>query len=227
MQIHPGLRRLLPRQLRRRIAGSGTQGRIGRCRRRTPHQPEIEQHRQTVPVPAQQVVGREIPMQELLAVQGGQHRQQLAEQQQHFTGAEHQLALSPGLQQLAQGASGLPLPHQPELVVLFDHGPEAGHLGMENPLQPAPEFPGPCLVLVRPHLPQGHRGIGSQQIPRQPEPALAAGGRQRPFQPVSTTDHRSGLASSEIRGGIRIHEGRAAGSRRGCCNPREASQSRS
>ncbi len=170
VQIHPGLGRFAPGQLRRGIARGGPQQPLpGGATGGAPHQAEIEGHRQAVAVAAQQVGGTEVPVQQVLAVQGGEHRQQLAQQQQHLPRPEHQLALRPQLQQLLVGAARLPLPHQPELILGLDHGTDAGHLGVEHPLQPRPQLPGPGLVLLRPDAAQGHRRIGGQLVTRLPQ----------------------------------------------------------
>ena len=130
MQIHP---RLAPEQvgaLRRGIARGG----LGR----TSHRAEINQHRQAIAVAAQQVGGAEVAVHQLLAVQHRQHRQQLAQQQQHLAGTKHQLPCGPGLEQLLVGATCLPFAHQPQPLGRLDRRPHARHLGMEHPLQPAP-----------------------------------------------------------------------------------------
>lgn len=115
--------------------------------RRAPHQTEVQQHRQAIALAAQQVGGGEVAVQQILAVQRGQNRQQLAQQQQHLAGAEHELALAPCLQQLGVGAAVLPFARQPELRFGLDQPTEARHLGMQHPLQPRPELAHPGLEL--------------------------------------------------------------------------------
>ena len=235
MEIHPGLGRLSPQQLgggiaRRSPVAADLAGASGRQppRGQTPHQAEIEQHRQAVTVAPQQVVGAEIAVQQILAVQGRQHRQQLAQQQQHLAGAEDHLAFAPGLQQLAVGAAALPFAHQPELPLVLNHGPEAGHLGMKHALQPAPELPGPGLVRFGSQPPQSHRRLGRQLIAGLPELTLSQYNRritrrrtQLALQPIARADQ---LARG--RQG-RAHQPPTSGRRWGWCRPRPASQSRS
>jgi len=72
-------------------------------------------------------------MDQLLAMQHRQHRQQLAQQQHHLPVAEDQLAFTPRLDQLPVGATPLPLAHQPEIAVAADHLSEAGDLGVKHP----------------------------------------------------------------------------------------------
>ena len=167
-------------------------------------------------------------MQQLLAVQGREHWQQLTQQQQHLAGTEDHLPLMARLQQLAVGATALPLAHQPELAVLLDHRSEAGHLGVQHPLQPAPELPGAGLVRIGPQPAQGHGRFGRQLIPGLPElplgqhPGRVARRRtQAALQPIARTDQLPGLR----RGGA--HQPPTGGIRSGWCNPRPASQSRS
>ena len=93
-------------------------------------------------------------------MQYGQHRQQLAQQQQHLAGTKHQLALGTGLQQQLVGAAGLPLAHQPQTLLGLNGRPEPGHLGMEQPLQPAPEQARPSRIDGWAQQPQGHRRLG-------------------------------------------------------------------
>ena len=93
-------------------------------------------------------------------MQHGQHRQQLTQQQQHFAGTEDQLALGTGLQQQLVGAAGLPFAHQPQTLLGLDGRPEPGHLGMEQPLQLAPELARPSRVDSWAQQPQGHRRLG-------------------------------------------------------------------
>ena len=167
-------------------------------------------------------------MQQILAVQRRQHRQQLTQQQQHLAGPEHHLALVPGLQQLAVGAAALPLAHQPELALLLDHRPEAGHLGMEHTLKPAPELPGPRLIRLGHQPPQGHRRLGGQLIAGLPELALAQ-------HPSRISRRCTELAFKPITGADQLARGRqgrghqppTTATRSGWCRPRPASQSRS
>ena len=99
-------------------------------------------------------------MHQLLAVQHGQHRQQLAQQQQHLAGTEDQLALGTGLQQQLVGTAGLPFAHQPQTLLGLNGRPEPGHLGMEQPLQLAPELARPSRVDRWAQQTQGHRRLG-------------------------------------------------------------------
>ena len=157
MQVHPGLRGgglgvCDPNPLGWGVARGGD-GRA--C-----HQAEIEQHRQPVAVAAQQVGGAEVAVHQRLAMQHGQHRQQLAQQQQHLAGTEDQLALGTGLQQQLVGTAGLPFAHQPQTLLGLNGRPEPGHLGMEQPLQLAPELARPGRVDSWAQQPQGHRRLG-------------------------------------------------------------------
>jgi hypothetical protein len=88
----------------------------------TAGQAEVEQHRQSIAVAPQEVGGTDVAVEQVLAMQGHQHRQQLPQQQQHLAGAEHQLALAASLQQLVIGAAGLPIAHQPLPAAVLDHG---------------------------------------------------------------------------------------------------------
>jgi hypothetical protein len=49
-------------------------------------------------------------------MQNAQHWKQLAQQQQHFAAAEHELSLTPLLLDLPKAGSLLPLPDQPERI---------------------------------------------------------------------------------------------------------------
>ena len=221
MEVHPGLGPLTAGALRRGVAGGHGIA--------THHQAEVQQHRQAITVPAEQVGGAEIAMHQLLAVQGGQHRQQLAQQQEHLAGAEHHLALGPGLEQLLQGAAGLPLAHQPEAAVLAQGPSEPGHLGVQHPLQPGPEFPGPMLVQVRAQLAQHHRRSGGQLVGGAPEGSLGPLGEWL-LQPVSLADQQTALTGLAVdRGMTRSggHQPAVSEERSGCRRPFPSSQSRS
>ena len=207
VQIHPGLWRSPPGQLGRGIArrGAGL----------ATHQPEIEQHRQTVTVAAQQIGRAKIPMHQLLAMERSHHRQHLPQQQQHFPRPKHQLALSAGLEQLLVGAAHLPLPHQPQLIALGERSPQPRHLGMEHPLQAAPKLAGLVLILVGPELPQGYRGITGQLVAGAPERALRTFA-QALLQAIAIADHCTRCWS---------HQPASTKERWGCLSPLLASQS--
>jgi hypothetical protein len=170
MEIHPGLGGDTPEKLGRGVA------------RRRPHQPpfrtpkkaEIQEHRLAIPIPAQQIGGCQIPVEQVLAVERHQHGEQLAKEKQHLPRSKHQLALLTGGQQLLIGASGLPLAHEPEIFALADRRTHPGHLGMQHPLEPGPELAGLLLMAAGPQPTHCSRGIGSQGIAGLPEIPLGA-----------------------------------------------------
>ena len=207
IEVHPALGRGGTGQFRRAIAG----GHAGLAA----HQAVIEQHRQAIALPAQHVGGAEITVHQLLAVQRRHHGQQLAQQQQHFSCPKHQLAFRTGLKQLLVGAARLPLTHQPQLIAGRDRPAQAGHLGMEHPLQAAPELAGCGLVLVGAQLPQGHRSIAGQLVAGPPELALGAL-TEALLEPIALANH---LPNS------RIHQIASKRTRWGCWSPFVASQS--
>ncbi|MFO0003904.1 MAG: hypothetical protein ACK559_22515, partial [bacterium] len=45
-----------------------------------------------------------------------------------------------------------------------DRRPEAGHRGMQHPLQAGGDRAGPLLVSLRPEAPQGHRRLRGQGV---------------------------------------------------------------
>jgi hypothetical protein len=146
MEIHPWLGGDTPEKLGRGIA------------RGRPHQPpfrpskkaEIQEHWLAIPISAQEIGRCQIPVEQVLAVERHQHREQLAQEKQHFPRPKHQLALLTGCQQLLVGAAGLPLPHQPEIIALADRRTHPGHLGMQHPLESGPELAGLLLMATRP-----------------------------------------------------------------------------
>ena len=211
MQVHPALWGGGAGQLRRAITG----GHAGLAT----HQAVIEQHRQAIALPAQHVGGAEITVDQLLAMQHRHHRQQLAQQQQHFSCPKHQLAFRAGLKQLLVGAARLPLPHQPQLITGRDRSAQAGHLGMEHPLQAAPELAGCGLVLVGAQLPQGHRSVAGQLVAGPPELALGPL-TQALLQAIALPNH---LANHLPNSGI--HQIASTWARWGCWSPFVASQS--
>ena len=191
MQVHPRLGRLTPHQLRRRVAGCGTQGSLARPGAAA-HHAEVEQNGETVTVAAQQIRRAEVAVEQILAVQGREHGQQLAQQQQDLAGPEHQLALGPGRQELGIGAAHLPLPHQPEVIPRRDRRAEARHLGMEHPLQAHRDRPRPLLVELGAEAPQGNRRLAGQGVCALPQLPLARPGLAEPaLQPVPPTHHHS------------------------------------
>ena len=154
-------------------------------------------------------------MHQLLAVQHRHHRQQLAQHQQHLASTKHQLAFSAGLKQLLIGAARLPLAHQPELIAGRDRPTQAGHLGMEHPLQTAPKLECSGLVLVWAQLSQGHRSIAGQLVAGPPELALRA----------FTQALLQAIALANQRANRRGHQIASAKVRWGCWSPFVASQS--
>jgi hypothetical protein len=158
-----------------------------------------------------------IAVHELLAVQHRQHRQQLTQQQQHLTGAKHQLTLGAGLEQLPVGAASLPFPHQPEPLGGGDRGPQPGHLGMEHALELPPELASPGPIDLGTEQPQGHRGLSRQLVAGPPEIALGPL-TQDLFEPVALADHLTLLCG---------HQPTPARARSGWCSPLPASQSAS
>ena len=99
-------------------------------------QAEVNQNRQAVTVAAQQIGGIEISVGELLAMEGGQGGQQLAQQQQHLPRPKYQLPLAPALQQGPVAAATHPFAHLPKAAIGGQQRPEPRHLGMQHPLQP-------------------------------------------------------------------------------------------
>ena len=189
MEIHPGGGRFAARQLGRCVAGRGAWRMVGVMGSTgTAGQAEVEEHRQTIAVAPQQIGGTDVAMEHVLAMQGHQHRQQLPQQQQHLAGAEHQLALPSGLQQLFIGAAGLPITHQPLPAAIVDHGAETGHLGMEHPLQAGSQAAERFRIATRRELAQRHGGIGRQPVTGQPEHPLGGGFGKGPIEAVAAAD---------------------------------------
>ena len=229
MEIHPGGGRFAADQLRRGIAGRGAWGRGSWGGSGATGQAEIEQHRQSIAVAAQEVGGTDVAMEQVLAMEGHQHRQQLPQQQQHLAGTEHQLALAAGLQQLVIGAASLPIAHQPLPAALLDHGAETGHLGMEHPLQAGGQAADHRRIPHRRQLAQSHGCIGRQPVAGEPEHPLVRGFGEGPHEAVTAADR---LAGSGRGGGHQpfCSAGAAAmeeASCSGCRSPRPSSQSRS
>ena len=188
MEIHPGGCRFAPRQLRRRIAGGGTWGSGALVGSGAAGQAEVEQHRQSIAVAPQEVGGTDVAVEQVLAMQGHQHRQQLPQQQQHLAGAKHQLALAAGLQQLLKGAAGLPIAHQPLPAAVLNHSAETGHLGMKHPLQTGGQAADHRRIPDGRELAQGHRRIGGQPVTGQPEHPLVRGFGEGPHEAVTAAD---------------------------------------
>ena len=192
-----------------------------------PGQAEIQQHRQAIAVTAHQVGRGQIAMQQVLAMEGCDHGQQLAQQQQHLPGAEHQLAFLAGGEQVLVGGAPQPLAHQPEVVGVAEGRAEAGQLGVEQPLQPPPELAGPLLILIGPDLTKGDGGIGGQLITGQPESPLGngpiAGGGQRFLQAVTVADQLAGFRDGSAHQRLAASAG-ARGAATGWCRPRPLSQ---
>ena len=183
------------------------------------HQAVIEQHRQAITLPAQHVGGAKITVHQLLAVQHRHHRQQLTQQQQHFPCPKDQLAFSAGFEQLLVGATRLPLAHQPQLITGRDRAAQAGHLGMEHPLQAAPQLAGCGLVLVGAQLPQGHRSVAGQLVAGPPELALGPL-TQALLQAIALANHLPNHLPNHA-----IHQIASNRARWGCWSPFVASQS--
>ena len=190
MEVHPGLGRFATTELGRGIAGRGSQrpGAITAA-----HQAEVEQHRQPVAVPPQQVRRTQVAMEQVLAVEGRQHRQQLTQQQQHLAGSEHQLALPAGVEQLGVGAAGLPVAHQPQAIPFADGRTDPRHLGMEHPLEACPEIARPGLIPLGRDAAQGNGGFPSEQVACEPERALLLRFAQPPLQAVAAANHLAGF----------------------------------
>ena len=167
MQVHPG------RSGFEASLGLRSKTRSGTWDRLLPlalQQPEIEQHGQSVLIPTQEIAGVQITVHQAIGMQDGKSRQQLAQKQQHFTGAKHQLALDALLLDLIKGCALLPFAHQPKSPVLLQQAPKAGNLRMENGLHRRPELSETGLGLRVLQLAQGHRSIRRQQV--RPSPKL-------------------------------------------------------
>jgi hypothetical protein len=218
VEVHPGLGGCTPQKFGRGIA----RGRSHHTTLRTLQEAEIQEHRQAVAVAAQHIGGGEIAMEQILAVQRHKHGQQLAKEQEHFTGAKHQLPLLMGCQQLLVGATRLPLPRKPEGVPFVDRRPHPGHLGMQDPLEPGPELAGLALIPFGPKPPQGRRGLSGEGIPGEPELPLGVGGlTEGTLESIATSDHLP-------HGGHGAHHWATINeSRWGWLRPLEASQSAS
>ena len=126
-------------------------------------------------------------MDEVLAVQHSQHRQQLAQQQHDLPSAEDQLALAAGRLQVGVGTALLPFPRQPQLASRLDQGSKAGHLGMEHPLEPAPDLAQGLLLGPWCQLAQHHRRPTRQLVTGAPQHPLAAAGQFR-LKPIALGD---------------------------------------
>ena len=238
IQVHPGLGRGTGHQLRRAVA-RGHAGRSSPSARPTgrptrssndtaanntaAHQAEIEQHRQAIPLAPQQVGGGEVAMDQVLAVQHRQHRQQLAQQQHHLAGPKDQLPLGAGREQLGVGAALLPFARQPQVSARLDQGPEAGHLGMEHPLESAPDLAQALLLGAWPQLAQHYGRPARQLVTGAPKHPLAAAGQFR-FEPIALGDQ---LAYRHLAHGCLRAGSAREGWRSGCCKPFPASQSAS
>ena len=162
-------------------------------------------------------------MDEVLAVQHGQHRQQLAQQQHHLPSAEDQLALAAGHLQGGVGAALLPFPRQPQISGRLDRGSEAGHLGMEHPLEPAPNLAPGLLLGPWCQLAQHHRRTARQLVTGAPQHPLAAAGQCR-LKPIALGDQ---LAYRHLAHGSLLAGTAREGWRSGCCKPFPTSQSAS
>jgi hypothetical protein len=184
MEIHPGLGRSTAEKLGRCIAGGGSY----QTSLHPSKKAEIQEHWLAIPIPAQEIGRCQIPVEQVLAVERHQHREQLAQEKQHFPRPKHQLALLTGCEQLLVGAAGLPLPHHPEIIALADRRTHPGHLGMQHPLESGPELAGLLLMATRPQPPQRRRGIGSEGIPGLPEIPLGATFAEGAFQAITPTN---------------------------------------
>ena len=162
-------------------------------------------------------------MDQVLAVQHRQHRQQLAQQQDHLAGPKNQLALATGHLQVGVGAALLPFARQPQISGRLDQGSEAGHLGMEHPLEPAPDPAQGLLLGPWPQLAQHHRRPARQLVTGAPQHPLAAAGQFR-LKPIALGDQ---LAYRHLAHGSLLAGSAREGWRSGCCNPLPVSQSAS
>ena len=132
VEIHPDLIGLVPG------LGWGVAG-CGSCQRLASNgglEAEINQHRQSIAIAADQIGGGQIAMHQVLAMQGSQGRQQLAQQQQHLTRTKNQLPLLAGLLQVLVGAPTDPLAHLPATTLGRQLLAQAGNLWMQHRLEP-------------------------------------------------------------------------------------------
>jgi len=71
-------------------------------------------------------------------MQDSQHRQDLAQDQQHLAGTEHQLTLTALLKDLIETAAVLPIPDRPDRSLRLQQFTKPRQLGVQQGLQQRP-----------------------------------------------------------------------------------------
>ena len=114
-------------------------------------------------------------MDQSLAMENGQHREDLTQQQQHLTAPEDQLTLAPLLLDLPKAGTFLPLPHQPKRIQLLQQPSKTGDQGMQHRLHRRPKLAKPVLRFGILKLPKGDGRLGSQHVGAPPKLSLRCG----------------------------------------------------